>query len=260
MFRSLTVAAALAAGLASPAAAVTLVASFTDTGANVSSVTKSNISLTVTVTAQRFFVVPTALTNLSQTLPFGGTQIVRSAAGLGINGGGSNTQMDTNSPGTVANPLREAFLVTGSNAFRLNGLRLTSVDADDTAQVFGINLDGSFVDLGFGFGNSAVSTPQGIADGTIRGGAGGELLGLVNTDANGGTSDFSFANGTRFTRYLITTRIPGNTTYLGTLGQGYALQGLTATVPEPQSWMMLITGFGLVGVAARRRKRAVVAA
>jgi hypothetical protein len=31
-------------------------------------------------------------------------------------------------------------------------------------------------------------------------------------------------------------------------------------IPEPQSWMMLIAGFGLVGAAARRRRQAAVAA
>ncbi len=30
--------------------------------------------------------------------------------------------------------------------------------------------------------------------------------------------------------------------------------GTFAAVPEPQSWAMLIAGFGLIGVAARRRR------
>jgi hypothetical protein len=34
----------------------------------------------------------------------------------------------------------------------------------------------------------------------------------------------------------------------------------SAAVPEPASWAMLIAGFGLVGVAARRRQRTVVTA
>jgi hypothetical protein len=260
MFRSLTVAAVLATAIASPAAAVTFIPAFTDTGANVASVTKSNISLELTVTARRFFVAPGALTNFSQTMAFSGAQITRSAAGLGINGGGSSSQMDTNNAGSVADPLREAFLVSGSNAFFLTGLRLTSVDADDTLKVYGINDDDSFVDLGFGSGTSATVNPTAVAAGTIRGGAAGQLTGLVNTAANGGTADFGFVNETRFSRYLITTRLGGDVTYLGTKGQGFALQGLTATVPEPQSWALMILGFGLVGVSARRRQKAAVAA
>lgn len=258
MFRSLTVAAVLATAIASPAAAVTFIPAFTDTGANVASVTKSNISLAVTVSTRRFFVAPGSLTNLSQTMT--GPLLTRSTAGLGINGGAANPQMDTNNPGTIADPKREAFLVTGSNAFFLTGLRLTNVDADDTLKIYGINNDDSFVDLGFGFGNSATSNPLAVAAGTIRGGAAGQLTGLVNTAANSGTSTFGFVNETRFSRYLITTRLGGDVTYLGSLGQGFALQGLTATVPEPQSWALMILGFGLVGVAARRRQQAAIAA
>ena len=257
MIRSLTVA-ALATVIATPAAAVTFVPAFTDTGANVASVTKSNISIDVTVSTRRFFAAPGSLTDLSQTMA--GALLTRSAAGLGIDGGGANPQMDTNNPGTLANPTREAFIVTGSNAFFLTGLRLTSVDGDDTLKVYGINLDNSFVDLGFGSGSSATSSPVAIAAGTIRGGAGGQLTGLVNTGANGGTSDFGFINETRFTRYLITTRLGGDVTYLTTKGQGFALQGLTATVPEPQNWALMILGFGLIGVSARRRQKAVAAA
>jgi hypothetical protein len=33
---------------------------------------------------------------------------------------------------------------------------------------------------------------------------------------------------------------------------------LTASVPEPSTWLTLIVGFGLVGAAMRRRARAVV--
>lgn len=257
--RFLLAAATVAAVAAAPAAAVTLISSFTATGANVASVSNENISLAVTVSARRFFLAPGTLTSFAQTTAFAGSPLTRSTAGLGISGGASASQMDTNNPGSVANPGREGFLITGSDAFYLTGLALTSVDVDDTLQVYGINADDSFVALGFGTGNSAVASPAGFAAGTIRGGAGGTLLGLVNTGTNGGTSAFSFVNESRFSRYLITTRVGGDTTYLATGGQGFALQGLTATVPEPQSWALMIIGFGLVGAAARRRTRAVAA-
>ena len=40
---------------------------------------------------------------------------------------------------------------------------------------------------------------------------------------------------------------------------GVEVIAISGAVPEPASWAMLIAGFGLVGVAARRRKIAVAA-
>jgi hypothetical protein len=260
MFRSLATATLLAAGIAAPASATIFTTAFIDTGANVATVTKSAINLGVTVSTRAFFLTPSALTNLSNTTTTGAGLLTRSAAGLGIAGGGvSATQMDTNNAGTALAPRREAFLLTGTKAFRLNGLTLTNVDADDTLKIYGIKLDGSFVDLGFGSGTNAGLSAAAVTAGTIRGGAGGTLTGLVNTAANSGTSAFGFANATRYTRYLVTSRVGGDVTYLGSGGQGFALKGMAATVPEPQTWALMIIGFGLVGVTARRRNKAVAA-
>lgn len=38
-----------------------------------------------------------------------------------------------------------------------------------------------------------------------------------------------------------------------------SFEGRLAVVPEPESWTMLLGGFGLVGLAARRRRRAIAA-
>ncbi len=101
MMRSLATAALLATVVAAPASAVTLVAGFNGAGTAVGSVTKSNISLSVTVSAVRFQPTPSSLTNMTQTkAPSNSTSITRTAGGLGISGGGSATQMDTNSAGT----------------------------------------------------------------------------------------------------------------------------------------------------------------
>jgi len=264
MMRSLATAALLATAVAAPASAVTLIASFTDVGGAVASVSRSNISLAVTVSARRFSLpagtlVNSGLTNISQTSAPAtpGTSITRFASGLGIAAGGvSASQMDTNTANS-----REAFLVTGSNAFRLRGLRLTQVDLDDTLQVYGINGNGSFVNLGYGSGSSMIDDAAVRASATIIGGAGGTLLNNVRSNVNGvnGTNDFGLANQSRFTRYLITTRAGGQTTFLGTPGQGFGLQALTAVVPEPATWGLMIVGFGMIGVAARRRNRAVAA-
>ncbi len=258
----LATAALLATVIAAPASAVTLVANFTDVAAATSSVTKSNISLGVTVSAVRFSLPVGTLTNdgltnissfLNPVAP--AVSITRQAGGLGVVAGGiSATQMDTNTAGS-----REAFLVTGTDAFKLKGLKLTQVDSDDTLQVYGVGPGGVLTNLGYGTGFSAVNDAGVRTSAAIIGGAGGTLLNNVRTAANGGTNDFGLANELRFGSYIITTRAGGHTNFLGTPGQGFALQALTAVVPEPATWGLMLVGFGLVGVAARRRNTAVAA-
>lgn len=55
---------------------------------------------------------------------------------------------------------------------------------------------------------------------------------------------------------FIAVRYPGDSEYV--TGSGSVLVG--ATVPEPATWALLITGFGLTGAAMRRRNLAMVAA
>jgi hypothetical protein len=90
------------------------------------------------------------------------------------------------------------------------------------------------------------------------------MISNVRTGTNGGTNAFGTGilpgvGGEKFVSYLITTRIGGDVTYLGTPGQGFALSSLTATVPEPATWALLVLGFGLVGFARRRQVRTVAA-
>lgn len=63
---------------------------------------------------------------------------------------------------------------------------------------------------------------------------------------------------------FINTATPNLPTFVEQSGQtGGWIAGTitpgTGAVPEPASWAMLITGFGLVGAAARRRRTAVAA-
>ncbi len=266
MMRFLTTAALLATAIAAPASAVTLVANFNAAGTAVGSVTKSNVSLNLVTSAVRFTAAPGSLTNLSQTTaPSNATSIARTSVGLGISGGADANQMDTNQVGTSGNPLREAFLLTGSDAFRLTNLVLTRVDADDSLQIYGVNANGTLVNFTFGSGTNPLSDNAARMAGAISGGAGGSLLNLVyapvagGANPNTGTASFGTGITDRFTRYLITTRVGGDVNYLGAGGQGFSLSGLTATVPEPATWCLMIVGFGLVGVAARRRNTAVAA-
>jgi hypothetical protein len=251
MFR--TAIAAVLVAASAPAAAVNVVSiNFGSGGAagNVASFASSSGLLTVTATSRRFFAMPGMLTSLTQTSALG--QIRRSTIGIGVNGGASNDQLDTNNPGTALAPLREGILLSGNQDFSLRGLRLSFIDNDDTLKIYGVRLNGSFVDLGYG------STAT-IA-GTVRGGLSGAATGLsYAAGTNGGTATFGLAPTSYFTRYLFTTRVGGDVSFLGTLGQGYRIDSLVAGIPEPQTWALLVTGFGLVGFSMRRRKKVVAA-
>lgn len=260
----LATAALLATVIAAPASAVTLVANFNAAGTAVGSVAKSTTGFSLVTSAVRFTMTPNSLTNLSQTTaPSNATSVTRTAVGLGISGGADGNQMDTNLVGTVGSPLREAFLLTGSGTFQLTNLTLTRVDSDDTLQIYGVNADGSLVNFTYGSGTNPLSNNAARIAGAISGGAGGSLLNLVYApvvlNGNTGTASFGTSITQRFQRYLLTTRVGGDVQYLGAGGQGFSLSSLTAAVPEPATWGMMIIGFGFVGIAARRRSNAVAA-
>lgn len=224
--------AAVAALGASPAAAVTFILG--GPTANVASVSRSAEGIGLTITAKKFTPAPGTLTHLSQLTGTG--QVSVTAPGLGVNGGGSSPQIDTNTASA-----REALLVVSTKALAITGLKLSYVDANDTLQIYGVNADGSLVSFGYG--------------GTIAAGLAGGA-GYLNSSANSGTTRLTLNNATQyFDRFLFTTRVGGDVKFGGDLGQGYRLDSISAAVvPEPASWALLISGFGLVGVAVRRQR------
>lgn len=248
MKRVLFAVAALAApiALAAPAAAATW--AFGGTAGNLASVSTTVAGeATLTAEARRYTVLPTAITNISQLLSTSSTStamtINRTTPGIGVTGGASTPQIDTNNASQ-----REAILVSADRLVRLSGLKLSYIDRNDTLQVYGVNADGSTVSLGFG--------------GDINTGLAGAAS-FTNVAANDGTTTLTFANTlmTAFDRYIFTTRERGDAIYGGDLGQGYRIDAISgAAVPEPASWLMLIAGFGLVGTVLRRRQQGVALA
>ena len=221
---------------ASPVAAATFLTwSFgRNTGTvDVASVTKTSGTVSIVATARQFALMPDALTQLSQTTETG--LIRQTTPGIGIKGGASDPQIDTNTANKA-----EGILLSASHAFSLKGLKLSYIDNNDTLQIYGVNLDGSLVSIGFG--------------GAIKTGLAGAAT-TTFTSANDGTSVLALlAPTSRFSRYLFTTRASGAVDYLGDKGQGYRIDRIDGVVPEPATWAMMIAGFGLVGVAARRRR------
>lgn len=241
MFARVAIAAVAAAAIAAPAAATTVV-SFNFAGpagtTNVASVARTNNGVTATASALNFTVAPGLLNDLSQ-FTSGTRQIQQTAPGIGVNGGASSPQMDTNQPNN-----REAILLSTTKAIGIAGLRLSFIDNDDTLAIYGVNADNSLSYLGF---NGEII----VVGGSALGGAATGSFG--GTDS--GTSFLTLAAPTdRFDRFIFTSRVGGDVSYLGTLGQGYRIESITGFVPEPASWAMLVLGFGLVGAASRRSR------
>lgn len=54
-------------------------------------------------------------------------------------------------------------------------------------------------------------------------------------------------------QFYLVNQISGVATNVGAIGIA-GITGITANVPEPTTWAMMISGFGLLGAAARRRR------
>lgn len=210
-----------------------------------------------TVQALGFTPFPGTLTSTSQ-LDQGGL-LQRTLPGLGIAGGASGEQVDTNLPGA-----REGLLLSGSTAFSIEGFLLSLVDGNDTLALYGVDGD-RLVFLGYPGIIQNVPDGQPNAELSLLA---GQASGPPFSNANGGTQSLTLITPTAaYKAFFFTTREPGEQDYLNAIGQGYRLDTISfglpgeggeeviATgVPEPQSWALLITGFGLVGAMARRRR------
>ena len=82
-------------------------------------------------------------------------------------------------------------------------------------------------------------------------------LGGAATSSNvGTTTTLNFTTpSAQYKQFVLTTRTDGFTE----VAQAYSIGSLTFAVPEPATWGLMIVGFGMVGLTARRRNRAVVA-
>ena len=160
----------------------------------------------------------------------------------------------TNNPGvgTVLNPTapstsftafrtgRNGFFTTGStnNSFTVDGpLTLRNGSAFDFTSAFG-TFDGTIADLRF------TNAGQGRRN--------------VTFTASGLFTPINLRDPARPNFRIVPGR--GDVTFSGSLGGGGASNGSftfaarLAAVPEPATWAMMIGGFGLTGLASRRRR------
>lgn len=230
----------LAAGIAAPAAAATITWDFTDparplAGTDAASITRTVDGVDLSITSRLFAGDPGALTTLSQLATDATLKLTRE--GVGVTGGGSTIQVDTNNPSA-----REAFIVSASTPISISALGLTEIDVNDTIAIYGVNADDTLTLLGF--------------DGLI-----GTNLDGAGT-FGGGVLTFTTALSP-YSQFVFTTRQPGDQVFNGIVGQGYRLGSITATfdaaIPEPATWALMIGGFGIAGAAIRRQRPAVTA-
>lgn len=144
----------------------------------------------------------------------------------------------------------EAQLVTLANALSVN--TGAAIAAGTTVRSHFINFDPLIIRNVTGF--ATFNTP---------------VLGIIWTRANLIASNFLGAPGTTymtppnvgFGPVVDAASFVGNKVSFTLSGgsPGDSFRVITAAVPEPASWAMLLTGFGLVGLASRRRSRSVAA-
>lgn len=109
---------------------------------------------------------------------------------------------------------------------------------------------------GFSYDNLfyPAGSPQAASDYVSHGGF-VDIYGLVFTLDNGNAVNF-WSNGVGPEAGTVLTYGAGVTD--GTNVLDY-VSGLTASVPEPASWLLMIGGFGMIGLSMRRRSRLAIA-
>lgn len=160
---------------------------------------------------------------------------------------GQNLRINPDTAGTTT----DTALTLNGNPFGLTAVAYTNNRAGATAtMLFGIDAaSGNLVRATNANAGTYVNTSAG---GNAFGPLGVALTGPVGFDISGGSgATFLSAGGNFFT----VDRSSGAASLVGALASD--LTGVTAgAVPEPASWAMLITGFGLTGAMMRRRKLA----
>lgn len=166
--------------------------------------------------------------------------------------------------------------VTNTNA-TINGMDIVQSNITGTFSLILANLPGNTITVGnnptFGAGTNLISGD--FSNVTLSGRRNLTLLGGTGSGTNFTSGVLSFDQGSSFEVLLgISSITPGvNATnaanavtgapnkalrsFRGRIGATFSSDpaAITPSVPEPASWMLMIAGFGMVGVSARRRSR-----
>jgi len=159
-------------------------------------------------------------------------QAAADAAGIGISEGASWAAIASTSA-VHAN----TNAVVAAKVFNMNGELLATGFADfwDGTHTTGVGID---------YNENGIGTNANVWTGSLADGTNAGINALGNSVATWGESTLSSS--------AWVNRGTQNTTVVYRL---YALsEPLTAPIPEPQTWAMLLAGLVFVGIAARRRR------
>lgn len=248
MFRFATFAAATAAALAL-AAPASAAATFNLGGANKTfatgeAMTQTQSGVTISATGYSFAGSPASFQSLMDGVDattvlstLTAKQIRREATGIGVcwpgEAGNQCNQVD-------ADGTNELLRIVVSEGVSMFTATFDRVDNNDTLKLYGVDMDGKLHHLGYG----------GIFDGP------GTTMGI--TGAGGG----SWVSGTGEDQVYQVTLNTGayKEFWFGNnndSADGYRLDAISlAPVPEPATWALMISGFGLAGSTLRRRRLA----
>lgn len=184
---------------------------------------------------------------------------------LGTNGIDANWRLSTQSPAFVSGtngvfPVRTNWLADTATSRWITPTSRAGADLDpvsDGLYRYSLSFDLSGFQPGTAVFNGRFAADNRVTSILLNGGAlsasGGGFTSWTNFNSTGG----DFRSGLNTLTFVVTNfgQVRGNPSGL----RVEFLSSDVTAVPEPQSWVMLIAGFGLVGVMARRRKTAVAA-
>jgi hypothetical protein len=187
---------------------------------------------------------------------------VATAQAAPLNTGGYVLGSELASPGSFDATFTATEAGTAGLDVELVGFASLDGDGNCCADVFHLSLNGMEVftasfNLGGGGANTILFNPYGATALTTTYGATDSLHDSHQVTWAGGVSRIALPIGLLVGLNTLTFSYTGLAQGTGDEGWGVGSLGITTSVPEPQTYALLLAGLGAVGLLSRRRRRLV---